>query len=114
MQCPGCPLGGLDLSPSLFAFFASPDLGVLSGQWTFNGAMEDSVTKEPEAASTSTSSSPTPLSTHTHTRFHATSLASAEMAAHTLSVLDLENVEDTVDGDQGDELEVCDDDDDEE
>jgi hypothetical protein len=113
MQCPGCPLGGLDLSPTLFAFFASPDLGVLSGEWAF-GAMRDSVAKVPEAASTSTSSSPTPSSTHTHTRFHATSLASAEMAAHTLSVIDLGNVEDTVDGDQGDELEVCDDDDDEE
>ncbi|KAI0317824.1 RlpA-like double-psi beta-barrel-protein domain-containing protein-containing protein, partial [Amylostereum chailletii] len=34
-QCPGCPFGGLDLSPGLFDFFASEDLGVITGQWSF-------------------------------------------------------------------------------
>ncbi|TDL27551.1 hypothetical protein BD410DRAFT_782657 [Rickenella mellea] len=36
-ECPGCPFGGLDLSRGLFDFFASEDLGVLYGSWTFGG-----------------------------------------------------------------------------
>ncbi|VDC07836.1 unnamed protein product [Peniophora sp. CBMAI 1063] len=34
-QCPGCPHGGLDLSPGLFKYFGSESLGVLSGSWSF-------------------------------------------------------------------------------
>ncbi|KDQ33560.1 plant-expansin-like protein, partial [Pleurotus ostreatus PC15] len=33
--CPGCPYGGLDLSPGLFAFFDSPDKGIIFGEWNF-------------------------------------------------------------------------------
>ncbi|PPQ88042.1 hypothetical protein CVT24_011066, partial [Panaeolus cyanescens] len=35
--CPGCPWGGLDFSRGLFNFFASEDVGVLSGEWFFGG-----------------------------------------------------------------------------
>lgn len=35
-QCPGCPYGGLDLSRGLFDFFASEDLGVVTGSWSFD------------------------------------------------------------------------------
>ncbi|KAI0035989.1 RlpA-like double-psi beta-barrel-protein domain-containing protein-containing protein, partial [Vararia minispora EC-137] len=34
-QCPGCPYAGLDLSPALFSYFASQDLGVIQGSWNF-------------------------------------------------------------------------------
>ncbi|PSR88901.1 hypothetical protein PHLCEN_2v5050 [Hermanssonia centrifuga] len=34
--CPGCPYGGLDLSPSLFSFLAgSTAPGVIYGEWSF-------------------------------------------------------------------------------
>jgi hypothetical protein len=36
-QCPGCPYGGLDLSRSLFRFFAPESVGILYGEWHFNG-----------------------------------------------------------------------------
>ncbi|KAL0579970.1 hypothetical protein V5O48_002054 [Marasmius crinis-equi] len=35
--CPSCAFGALDLSPSLFSFFASQDLGVIQGSWDFGG-----------------------------------------------------------------------------
>ncbi|PSR88899.1 hypothetical protein PHLCEN_2v5048 [Hermanssonia centrifuga] len=35
-ECPGCPYGGLDLSPSLFSFLAgSTAPGVIYGEWSF-------------------------------------------------------------------------------
>ncbi|KAL5490445.1 hypothetical protein ACEPAI_5278 [Sanghuangporus weigelae] len=33
--CPGCPWGGLDMSPGLFGFLDNPDLGVIYGSWSF-------------------------------------------------------------------------------
>ncbi|EIM89298.1 uncharacterized protein STEHIDRAFT_52829 [Stereum hirsutum FP-91666 SS1] len=35
-ECPGCPYGALDLSPSLFSFFAPKSVGVISGSWSFS------------------------------------------------------------------------------
>ncbi|KIJ67209.1 hypothetical protein HYDPIDRAFT_165904 [Hydnomerulius pinastri MD-312] len=35
-KCMGCPWGGLDFSRGLFDFFASEDVGVLTGEWWFN------------------------------------------------------------------------------
>ena len=35
-KCPICPQGGLDLSRGLFNYFASLDVGVLSGTWSFD------------------------------------------------------------------------------
>ncbi|KAF5386808.1 hypothetical protein D9615_001859 [Tricholomella constricta] len=34
--CPGCPYGGLDLSRSLFRFFAAESVGIIHGTWSFN------------------------------------------------------------------------------
>ncbi|EJC98558.1 uncharacterized protein FOMMEDRAFT_161373 [Fomitiporia mediterranea MF3/22] len=34
-SCPGCPFGGLDLTPSLFSFFADQGAGHISGSWKF-------------------------------------------------------------------------------
>ncbi|KAF9547117.1 hypothetical protein CPC08DRAFT_648849 [Agrocybe pediades] len=39
-ECPGCPEFGLDLSPGLFDFFASPDVGLLTGSWDFVNTTE--------------------------------------------------------------------------
>lgn len=36
-ECPGCPYGGLDLSPGLFSFFADQGKGVINGEWHFAG-----------------------------------------------------------------------------
>ncbi|EIN05474.1 hypothetical protein PUNSTDRAFT_46839 [Punctularia strigosozonata HHB-11173 SS5] len=35
-ECPGCPFGGLDLSPGLFEFFAPLSEGVITGGWSFD------------------------------------------------------------------------------
>ncbi|KNZ74310.1 hypothetical protein J132_07362 [Termitomyces sp. J132] len=34
-KCPGCPVGGLDLSVGLFTFFAPESQGVIFGEWNF-------------------------------------------------------------------------------
>ncbi|KAM0755053.1 hypothetical protein T439DRAFT_273777, partial [Meredithblackwellia eburnea MCA 4105] len=31
--CPGCPYGGLDMSPALFNYFANPDVGIFYMTW---------------------------------------------------------------------------------
>ncbi|KAG5350621.1 hypothetical protein E4T56_gene3384 [Termitomyces sp. T112] len=35
-KCPGCPVGGLDLSVGLFEFFAPESEGVIFGEWNFS------------------------------------------------------------------------------
>ncbi|KAI0689120.1 RlpA-like double-psi beta-barrel-protein domain-containing protein-containing protein [Cytidiella melzeri] len=62
-ECPGCPEGGLDLSPGLFSFFASEDAGVIYGSWNFGGAAQ-----KPSPTPTPTPTpkpSPTPKTTST-------------------------------------------------
>ncbi|OCB91953.1 hypothetical protein A7U60_g752 [Sanghuangporus baumii] len=49
--CPGCPYGGLDLSPGLFQHFDSLDKGVLTASWSFKDGSGSS-----SGNSTSTSS----------------------------------------------------------
>lgn len=39
-KCPGCPYGGLDLSRGLFTKFASEDVGVIFGSWSFIGGTD--------------------------------------------------------------------------
>ncbi|EPQ53553.1 hypothetical protein GLOTRDRAFT_130898 [Gloeophyllum trabeum ATCC 11539] len=34
-KCPGCPVGGLDLSEGLFSFFAPLSTGVIYGSWNY-------------------------------------------------------------------------------
>jgi hypothetical protein len=87
VQCPGCPYGGLDLSPGLFSFFASTDLGVLSGVWAFEADAPTHAKMTPAAAPTSTSRPH--AHSQSHSRFLATVLASAEAAAPSpISILD--------------------------
>ncbi|KAJ7685011.1 RlpA-like double-psi beta-barrel-protein domain-containing protein-containing protein [Mycena polygramma] len=64
-SCPGCPVGGLDLSPGLFSFFASQDEGVIYGSWEFvdgsGGGGDTTTTKK----TTTTTHHTTPTSTYT-------------------------------------------------
>jgi len=48
--CPSssCPWGGLDLSPSLFSYFAPQGIGIINGDWEFT----DEPTAEPTPTST--------------------------------------------------------------
>ncbi|KAF7363294.1 hypothetical protein MSAN_00984600 [Mycena sanguinolenta] len=76
-SCPGCPSpGGLDLSPGLFSFFASQDLGVIQGTWSFedgSGGGGDSgddtttSTTEKKTTTSTTTTHHTTTSTTTHT-----------------------------------------------
>ncbi|KAH8112509.1 RlpA-like double-psi beta-barrel-protein domain-containing protein-containing protein [Phellopilus nigrolimitatus] len=64
-KCPGCPYGGLDFSRGLFDYFASEDLGVLTGSWSFtngSGASGSNATSSADLGS-STSASDGPSST---------------------------------------------------
>lgn len=38
VQCPGCPWGGMDLTPALFEFFAPQSMGIIYGEWELAGA----------------------------------------------------------------------------
>ncbi|KAH9453877.1 hypothetical protein Pst134EB_013979 [Puccinia striiformis f. sp. tritici] len=40
-ECPGCPTNGLDMSPSLFEFFASKDVGVFYMSWSLVDGSSD-------------------------------------------------------------------------
>ncbi|EKM83012.1 hypothetical protein AGABI1DRAFT_111543 [Agaricus bisporus var. burnettii JB137-S8] len=51
-QCPGCPYGGLDLSRGLFDFFASEDLGVIYGSWSFGDSGGDDGDDDPPKPTT--------------------------------------------------------------
>ncbi|PSS37434.1 hypothetical protein PHLCEN_2v738 [Hermanssonia centrifuga] len=55
-ECPGCPYGGLDLTPGLFSFFASEDAGIIYGEWDFGSGA--SPTPKPTPTPTPT---PTPI-----------------------------------------------------
>ncbi|KIK06512.1 hypothetical protein K443DRAFT_129793 [Laccaria amethystina LaAM-08-1] len=55
-QCPGCPYGGLDLSPGLFAFFAPLGTGIIYGTWNFGDSA-------PAPAPTTTYKAPAPTTT---------------------------------------------------
>lgn len=59
-ECPGCPFGGLDLTPSLFEFFASKDDGVIEASWNFGGHEQPAKPPPPAAKP-----KPTPSSTST-------------------------------------------------
>ncbi|KEI36360.1 uncharacterized protein L969DRAFT_97371 [Mixia osmundae IAM 14324] len=40
-SCPGCPYGALDLSPSLFSYFADQSVGVIQITWSAGGGGDD-------------------------------------------------------------------------
>ncbi|KAF6764731.1 hypothetical protein DFP72DRAFT_869058 [Ephemerocybe angulata] len=60
-QCPGCPWGGLDLTPGLFAYFASHDRGIIYGEWSFGDAAAPA--PAPVTTTTSTTVKATPTTT---------------------------------------------------
>ncbi|KAF4603897.1 hypothetical protein EYR40_001070 [Pleurotus pulmonarius] len=64
--CPGCPYGGLDLTPALFAHFDNLDKGVITGSWVF-GAGSEAKAAVVKATTTSTPK-PKPTTTSTSTR----------------------------------------------
>lgn len=57
--CPGCPWGGLDLTPGLFSFFASQGAGIIYGTWNFGSG---AVAQAP-APTTTWKPAPTPTTT---------------------------------------------------
>lgn len=59
--CPGCPLGGLDLTPALFAFFADISVGVITGDWNTDGSETASA---PPAAPPPSPTRPSPTPTN--------------------------------------------------
>ena len=63
MQCPGCPWGGLDLSPGLFAFFAPLGTGIIYGTWYFGSAPAPAPTTTWQAPAPTTTWKPSPTST---------------------------------------------------
>ncbi|EKM55664.1 uncharacterized protein PHACADRAFT_256446 [Phanerochaete carnosa HHB-10118-sp] len=63
-ECPGCPYGGLDLTPGLFSFFASEDAGIIYGTWNFGSGAAPSPSPSPTPAPTPTPT-PTPTSVWT-------------------------------------------------
>ncbi|TEB36177.1 hypothetical protein FA13DRAFT_1787658 [Coprinellus micaceus] len=81
-MCPGCPYGGLDLSPSLFQFFTGLGTGIISdGQWWFDGEGPGGAAPPPPKPTTTKSTSkwtppptptPTPTTTRTRTRTSST------------------------------------------
>ncbi|KAF7338437.1 hypothetical protein MVEN_02069500 [Mycena venus] len=69
-SCPGCPDGGLDLSPGLFSFFASQDEGVIYGSWEFvdgsgGGGGGGGGDDQPTTTKTTTTHHTTPTTTST-------------------------------------------------
>lgn len=64
--CPGCPYGGLDMSPGLFKYFASESVGVFYMNWSPAGAAAPSPTSTyTPPPPTSTYTPPPPTSTYT-------------------------------------------------
>ncbi|OAV89417.1 hypothetical protein PTTG_06113 [Puccinia triticina 1-1 BBBD Race 1] len=62
-ECPGCPENGLDMSPSLFEFFASKDVGVFYMSWSLLDGSSDGPDPAPKPA-------PPPPPPHRHHRHH--------------------------------------------
>ncbi|KAF9036690.1 hypothetical protein BJ165DRAFT_1604319 [Panaeolus papilionaceus] len=54
-MCPGCPYGGLDLSRSLFRYFAPEYVGVIQGDWNFSGSSSGGDAPAPAPAPQTTS-----------------------------------------------------------
>ncbi|TFK41691.1 RlpA-like double-psi beta-barrel-protein domain-containing protein-containing protein [Crucibulum laeve] len=66
-QCPGCPYGGLDLSPGLFEFFAPHSAGIIYGEWYFNDGAPAPEPETPKPATTKKTKTPTPTPEPTST-----------------------------------------------
>ncbi|EJD03918.1 uncharacterized protein FOMMEDRAFT_167222 [Fomitiporia mediterranea MF3/22] len=78
-KCPGCPFGALDLTPSLFSFFAPLDQGTLYGSWAFGNGDPSPSPSPTSTKHRSTSSTPSPTSTS----FSSTSTSSSIVSSST-------------------------------
>ncbi|KAL5508759.1 hypothetical protein ACEPAG_4738 [Sanghuangporus baumii] len=59
-RCMGCPYKGLDLTPTLFSFFADQGLGHIQGEWSFKDGGATN-TSQPDSAASSTDAAQTTL-----------------------------------------------------
>jgi len=94
-SCPGCPYDGLDLSPGLFSFFASQDLGVIYGDWEFvdgssgggggGGGGDDPTTTTKQTTTHHTTTSTTSTTHTTPTTTSSSSKVSSSSASHSPS-----------------------------
>lgn len=103
-MCPGCPYGGLDLSPGLFQFFTGLGTGIIpDGAWWFegDGPAEPTTTRttsrwtppptptrtstRPTSTRTTTSQTPTTTSTRTTSTTTSTSTTSSSSSSSTVS-----------------------------
>ncbi|KLO20281.1 hypothetical protein SCHPADRAFT_898310 [Schizopora paradoxa] len=84
-ECPGCPVNGLDLSPSLWSFLTGQAPGIVFGDWEFGSAPAPpppapkptpTPTPTPKPKPTSTSQPPSSTSTSTSTSFSSSSSSS--------------------------------------
>ncbi|KAJ6623451.1 hypothetical protein B0H10DRAFT_2009786 [Mycena sp. CBHHK59/15] len=65
-SCPGCPSpSGLDLSPGLFSYFGSQDLGVIMGTWWYDDGSSEPADPTTSTTTKHTTTKYTPTSTYT-------------------------------------------------
>jgi len=86
-ECMGCPFKGLDLSPSLFRFFAPEGDGVIYGSWIL-GSITVTVLPTTTSGTPSTTLTPSTSTTHhrTLTSTSSSTTSSATASATTSSV----------------------------
>ncbi|GAA5848680.1 hypothetical protein JCM8547_004594 [Rhodosporidiobolus lusitaniae] len=65
--CPGCPYGGLDMSPGLFKYFASESVGVFYMTWEAGDGAAQTTTTTTTQKKTTTTTSYKPTTTWTPT-----------------------------------------------
>jgi len=91
--CPGCPWGGLDLSPGLFSFFADQGVGIIYGEWDFTDGSGSPPPPPPpkptthKATPTSTWHPPSTTSSKPHSTTHATSSSTSVSSTATIDYL---------------------------
>ncbi|CAA7265417.1 unnamed protein product [Cyclocybe aegerita] len=81
-SCPGCPYGGLDLSRGLFQHFASEDVGVIYGSWSFNDGSAATTTTTKAAAATTTRTTTKAATTTQATTTRTSRAAAATTTSH--------------------------------
>ncbi|OAV89413.1 hypothetical protein PTTG_09654 [Puccinia triticina 1-1 BBBD Race 1] len=60
-ECPGCPMHGLDMSPSLFEFFAAKEVGIFYMNWSvLDGSSDSDPAPKPEPSPPSPPPPPPP------------------------------------------------------
>ncbi|GAA5842099.1 hypothetical protein JCM3766R1_000006 [Sporobolomyces carnicolor] len=83
--CPGCPYGGLDMSPSLFQHFADESVGVIYVSWYGGGGGDEQTTKKTTTTTTTTWQAPTTTWTPPTTTYKPTTTWEAPTTTTTTS-----------------------------